>query len=99
MDFLVDAALFILGGAGGYLAGYVRRPLVAVQTAVPQVVERVIAQAFGRDGVYVRFTRADGSVRVRKFRPADLGPEIEFCGVTYAAGEWTSDGHVYNEIV
>jgi UDP-2,3-diacylglucosamine pyrophosphatase LpxH len=94
MDYLVDVALFLLGGGAGYLSGRLRRPAQEIVE-----VTRTIAQAFGRDGVYVRFTRANGSVTVRKFLPIDLDEVIEFRGVIYAAGEYTPDGHVYNEVV
>lgn len=89
MDFLGDAALFALGGGLGYLTRWVR-PVTRTTT---------IAQAFGTEGTYVRFTDAHGQVVVKKFRPEDQAEAITFRGKQWKRGEMTPDGQVYNEVI
>ena len=90
---LLDALLF----ASGLLLGYVTGTIWTVPVEVTKI--KTILQANGPDGIYVRLTYADGQVTVRKINKIDLDPEITYRGRTFAAGEWTPDGHVYNEVL
>lgn len=97
MDYLafVNAlGVALAAGAGWYLRG--RRA-----SELPQVIREVVTvvASNGADKVYVRFTRADGQVKVKKFRSVDIDLKMEFEGRLYEAAEWTDDGHVFREVV
>lgn len=89
MDLLVWLGLLGLG----CLSGWVLRGFFPAT----EVVDRSLAAAPGVAGIYLRFTYTDGRVEVRKFLEAP--PTAEWKGRSFARGEWTPDGYIYNEVV
>jgi hypothetical protein len=89
---MLDFFLYPLLLSGGFALGWYAKPPVLVLT--PSV-----SPGRSSGGVYVRFTRQDGSVEVKKIAAKDLLPYLNWKGCAYQAGEKTPDGHIYNEVV
>lgn len=95
MDFLACSGALSLGVGLGYWArGF--RPLIRTEVHFR---DRAVVPANGPEAAYVRFHFADGTVNVKKFKARDITPVMEWKGRTFAASEWTPDGHVFNEVV
>lgn len=92
MDILVYLTIVLAVALVGFIAGKLSAQDKIARQPVP-------CPGQGDDKVYVRFHYLDKRVEVKKFRPTDLDPVVEWKGRLFEVGEWTGDGQVYREMV
>ena len=97
LDILLSTGCGLLGGLGsGYLRTFFAPPS---PSKLPYTISSPIpVTGPGIDKVYVRFHFLDGSVEVKKFFSKDMELELLWRGRKFGAGQWTEDGHIYNEV-
>ena len=102
-----DALIALISGVTGWLVSRYWHTALPKPTeehivdAVPVLQDAlsVVPTPRTRDYDYVRFTYADGRVRVKKFPVSEIYELMVFEGRRFKPYEWTPDGHVYREVM
>lgn len=97
MEHLLCAVISLACGVFCWFARKRNQAPVVISEPVATTTSPTVAH--GKDRCYVRFQFLDGHVEVRPFMANDLNLQMIWRRRKFVAAQWTSDGHIYNEVV